>query len=352
MKSYYVVGCYTHFVPHAALANGSGISVIQLDEDLGAIKIISCVQDVKNPSYLCYRSDINTVLSVSEDEENGGGEVLSFSLDKNYSLDLLSRSTNGDNSSCHLISYKDRVFTASYVNGSIADYKLENKKARLISNYKYSGTGPNLSRQEAPHAHQVVLTPDKNLYVVDLGTDSIWKHHIQDGLNSCTLALKVPTGYGPRHMALDKDNKHLYILCELIPRILVVKIEDDGQLTIIQDIPSIEPDKETISAPAAIKIHPSGNSLAASNRFDDTIGVFSITRNDQDVTITLNSIISSGGKTPRDIEFSSSGKWLLIANQDSSNIQLKEFDKERGLPLAKSISGIAIGTPVCIVNLN
>lgn len=350
MMSYYAIGCYTHKVPNALLANGEGISTLRLNEDLGLLEVINTFSNVKNPTYLCYIDKSDTLLSISEDEDYPVGEVLSLKY-KSYALELLSRTQNEGHASCHIINSEDRVFTASYANGSIAEYELKDNKPVLISNHNYIGSGPNKERQESPHAHQGTIISG-NLYVCDLGTDTIWKHTLNSELSCCNQALKVPSGYGPRHMAVDQDGRHLFILCELVPRILVVSINEMGDLELIEDLPSTDPNIDSISAPAAIKIHPSGLSLAVSNRFEDTIAIFRIVRSINATTILFSSIFSSLGQTPRDIEFSKSGQWLLIANQDSSDIQLKKFNCCSGLPMYETGTPLKIGTPTCVVQID
>jgi 6-phosphogluconolactonase len=60
---------------------------------------------------------------------------------------------------------------------------------------------------------------------------------------------------------------------------------------------------------------------------------------------------STRGKTPRDFTFSPDGRWLLMGNQDSSDIQSCRIDPETGLPLDEWGHSLKIGSPVCLVPL-
>jgi 6-phosphogluconolactonase len=237
----------------------------------------------------------------------------------------------------------------------------------------YQGRGPNPERQETPHAHQVKRSPYAPfLYVCDLGTDTIWMHSLgpESGqTGKPDTALVVPPGYGPRHLACDPILPAAYILCELVPKILVAEIDTKNSLMkVVQELDTVGADKTDITAPAAVKLHPSGRTLAVSNRFDDTIAVFSIHREGQentrppaDESVPTNATTPSlrlierfpcGGKTPRDIEFSPDGEILFMANQDSHSLTSRYFDAESGLPTADSGPTIQTGAPVCVVALS
>jgi 6-phosphogluconolactonase len=55
----------------------------------------------------------------------------------------------------------------------------------------------------------------------------------------------------------------------------------------------------------------------------------------------------SGGKTPRDLELSPSGRHLLVANQDSDNITVFAVDAATGT-LSAPIQQLPVGTPMTI----
>ena len=53
------------------------------------------------------------------------------------------------------------------------------------------------------------------------------------------------------------------------------------------------------------------------------------------------------GKNPRDFTFDPTGKWLLVANQDSDNIVIFKFNEGTGALIGPT-SSIQIGNPVCL----
>jgi 6-phosphogluconolactonase (cycloisomerase 2 family) len=170
--------------------------------------------------------------------------------------------------------------------------------------------------------------------------------------------LKLPPGSGPRHLAFDTEGRHAYVLCELSPVLYVCSVDSEtGELRITQELEAADPQSGDTAAPAAVKLHPSGKTLAVSSRFDDRISVFSINREGAGSEFRGNAVLSlvdrfsCRGKTPRDITFSPDGSLLFIANQDSHNISCRNFNPSSGLPGYGWAEEVSTGSPVCIVML-
>ncbi len=348
----FAVGSYT--VP-----GSRGISIYEWDEPANNGRLLSEYHDIRNPSYLSWDSTSRVLYAVSEMDEDFGA-VAVFEIEEDGSLIFSGQQKGPGRAACHLavLHNPDRLFAASYSDGRFIGYELENGKiGPVFLNHIYRGNGPVAGRQDSPHAHQVL--PDLHerfIYVSDLGSDTVWMHSLKALEQTLSAALKVSPGYGPRHLALDPDGRHAYILCELVPVLLVCTINPDtGKMTVIQELDTVVQDKMKMTAPAAVKLHPSGHTLAVSNRFDDTIAVFGISRSsasgEDKVKLSLAGRFSCLGKTPRDITFSPDGSRLLIANQDSHNICSRNFNVVTGLPREGWGEEISTGSPVCIVIL-
>ena len=79
---------------------------------------------------------------------------------------------------------------------------------------------------------------------------------------------------------------------------------------------------------AEIHVHPNGKFVYASNRGHDSIAQFAIDQKNGRVTLVHNFPI--GGKTPRDFDLDPSGRFLLVAGQDSNNIVVFRIDPATG----------------------
>jgi len=355
MNNTFAVGSYTR-------SGGRGISIYQWDDSSKSCRMISEYQDIQNPSYLSWDPSSRKLYAVSEVDDDSGA-VTAFHLEEAGSLRYSGQQTGPGRAACHLsyLHNPDRLFAVSYLDGRLQTYSLYNSDKSeigpVLHSYSYQGHGPVTDRQLSSHAHQVLSDLQGDfLYVVDLGSDTIWMHSPDALETPPSAALKVPPGYGPRHLAFDSGGSHVYILCELVPILLVCTIDPrSGELSIVQELETSTPENETITAPAAVKLHPSGRTLAVSNRFDDTIAVLAINRSSSgsraSVELSLSDRFPCGGETPRDISFSLDGSRLFIANQDSHNISCRNFDSVSGLPREGWGEEINTGSPVCLVML-
>lgn len=357
-KNIYFIGSYTQVQGHAPNACGEGIYIVSQDRETGTLSLDSKITDVIDPSWIHWDSGRGTLYAVTE-TPGDKGEFVSYNYDRDKQLKEENRQSGPGNAVCHMLtlSKQNLLLTVSYMSGTLAGFELKkglpDKQKHLL---QYKGKGPNLERQEGPHAHQLCVDHDeKNLYVCDLGSDRIWIHDLRTPDLKLDNALEVPAGYGPRHMVLDDQSSLAYILCELKPKLLVARIiengKEKGRMELLEEHDTVEADDITDAAPAAIKLHPSGNTLYVSNRFVDTLSVFNLDRSSGMPSIEKITGFSTRGKTPRDFTFSPDGKWLLIGNQDSSDIQSCRIDPETGLPLDEWGPSLKIGTPVCLVSL-
>ena len=355
--SRFALGCYTR---HARLdARGRGVVIVDWDEETDRHRILDTGSGIENPSYLHWQSGSRMLYTLSETEERHGAAA-AYRLSDAGKLERLRQQEGRGRSDCHLtvLPGRRRLYTTSYSDGRLTSYELTNRGVGpVVMSRRYDGRGPNAERQEASHAHQVTLSPyGPHLYVCDLGADAVWLHAVDsadDETRPPIKALAVPPGCGPRHLAYDPVLPAAYVQCELIARLLVTAIDPDtGEMTILEEHDTSAPDRMDISAPAAVKVHPSGRTLALSNRFDDTIAVFAIDRSSGTPALNLAGRFPCGGNAPRDIEFNRTGTRLFIANQDSHVLTCRHFDGESGLPADGWAEPMETGSPVCVVMLD
>ena len=102
----------------------------------------------------------------------------------------------------------------------------------------------------------------------------------------------------------------------------------------------------TGAACADIQIHPSGKYLYASNRGEiNNIAIFEISS--PDGTLRLSGHQATYGQGPRSFVIDPSGKFLLVANQNTDNVFTFRIDKSTGLPIDEPRE-TKIPTPVCL----
>ena len=111
---------------------------------------------------------------------------------------------------CHLYIDKEDVYIVNYASGNIV------KNGKIVEQRQGKSVHP--TRQSKPHTHFVGKTIDGYLAVCDLGTDALV---IYDKDLQFVSEVKVPDGYGIRHLALSKDGKYIYAVNELVPSVSI-----------------------------------------------------------------------------------------------------------------------------------
>jgi 6-phosphogluconolactonase len=85
--------------------------------------------------------------------------------------------------------------------------------------------------------------------------------------------------------------------------------------------------------------------LYVSNRGHNSIAVFSVT--EKTGALALEQVVATGGAWPRNFSLDPTGRWLLVANQQSDSVIVFARDQESGR-LTPTRQRIAIPSPVCL----
>jgi len=191
---------------------------------------------------------------------------------------------------------------------------------------------------------------EKYLLYTDLGTDkiNIYRYHAskpQPLTPSTPAFVSVTPGNGPRHIVFSNDGKYAYLIQE-IGGVITAYDYDNGSLKEIQSVNMLTKAFNGNIGSAAIHISPDGRFLYASNRGNaNDIVVYAINPDNGQLTFVSRS--PSLGKGPRDFAIDPSGKFLLVANQNSDSIVIYRLDQISGR-LIGIVSHIQIGNPVCL----
>lgn len=344
-----LIGTYTS-------GDSKGIYVYRFYTETGRLAYLNQVEGIDNPSYLCVASNNRFVYSVNEIGADRKGSVSSFSFEpKLGTIKLINKQASTGTGPCYISIDKKRshVFVANYQSGalSVLSVNKDGSLGPVVQTIQDNGHGANKERQEGPHVHTAVLSPDeKYLLYTDLGTDKLniyrYKPSQDQPLNlSDPFSISVAPGHGPRHIDFSPDKKFLYLMTEMGGMVYVYNY-NDGKPQQLQSI-SIVPEKYTGAIGGAdIHVSPDGNFLYCTDRGDDNaIIVFAI--NKETGRLTYVERVSSRGKTPRNFVIDPSGKFLLVANQNTSDIFVYLIDKATG-KLVITNNRILVGNPSCL----
>jgi len=346
-KEYYLLlGTYTS-------GKSEGIYVYKFNSETGDFSFVSSAK-ADNPSFLTFSPNEEFVYAVNENG-NDKGSIAAYSFDKKTGqLSFLNKQSSGGDHPCYVNIDKSGkwVVTGNYSGGSLAvlqampDGKLL-PPAQVIN---HEGGSINKQRQEKPHVHSTIFSPDdKFLFVPDLGMDKIMIYPFDKNSGKLDPAAssfaQIEPGAGPRHFTFDPSGNYAYLMEEMSGNVDVFSYDKKGKLTNIQTISATPPDYKGPIGSADIHVSPDGKFLYASNRGEsNTLAIFSIGNNGK---LNLVGHQSTLGKTPRNFNFDPSGNFLLVANQNGNNVVIFKRDKQTGTltPLEKQIE---VPNPVCV----
>ncbi len=345
-----VIGTYT------SPGKSAGIYVYDFDPATGETALVS-VAPTSNPSFVALSPSGRHVYAVNE-LGDGNGAVTAFDFDEASGAlrELNTVSSLGDHP-CHITIDRagKHVFVSNYSGGNLSVYGIDadGRIGDLVQEIRYTGSGPNAERQNAPHIHSAFFNPaETHLFVQDLGTDSIHVYRYgpeEEGGNVLTPmeggSVATTPGGGPRHLAFSPDGRFAYLVQELTARVEVFA-HNDGNLAFIHDIAINERQFSGTDGAAHVLVSPDGKFVYASNRGDaNTLAIYAADPDSGRLEKVGNqSVLGSG---PRNFNFSPDGEFLLVGNHYTDEVVVFARDAANGL-LMDTGQRIAVGAPVCI----
>ncbi len=331
-----------------------GIHIYRYDQRRGDFELAKVIDGIANPSYLTLADDEKTLYAISENKTGVTGQLSAYALDMDPHPQLLYRLTYEGTGSCFVSvdTHSRHAFIANYKAGSLVLARLPPyaAAASVSQLVRFEGSGPDPERQEGPHIHSAMLSPDEQvLYCTDLGADRLYCFHYEPEADKPLAAadppyIVLPPGSGPRHMAFSPDKRWLYVISELSGQIFVFSAygglsQWHHQVSILAGgyIGKIEA--------GDIQVHPQGHCLYTSSRGDaNEIVVFNIDR--QNGNLIARQRISAEGRSPRSLLIWEEGKLLIVANEQSDSVCVYLID-EYG-ELTYTGTQITVRKPACL----
>jgi 6-phosphogluconolactonase len=347
-KYYLFIGTYTG-------GTSKGIYVYRFDAASGKAEPVSEADGVEDPSYLALSPKGDFLYVANEDLKEPSGEVSAFSFDAlSGSLHFINKQPSGG-SPCYisLDSSRKWLMVANYGGGNVAAFPITpdgsiGSSAQLI---QHEGKGFNPKRQEKPHVHSVVFTPDQRyLLTPDLGLDRIYTYNFRpDDPQPLSPAqspyIETKPGSGPRHIDFSPDHRFMYVIEELAGDVLVYEYSG-GKFLPVQTILSNTVDTGADKGAADIHLSPDGKFLYTSNRGKaNTLTIYSVHTGSG--KLKKIAVLDAGVIMPRNFAIDPSGHYLLVAGQRSNDISIFKRDIHTGL-LTPTGDKINVGTPICL----
>jgi 6-phosphogluconolactonase len=328
---------------------GNGINVYRVDEVSGGWTHLQHVGDLENPALFTLTGDATRLYCV-----HGGRNLISaFDVDRHTGkLALLNQiDCQGNNPVDSALDPTERFLViANYGSGAVAvapigeDGRLEEVR-QVIS---LEGTpGPDPKQQTSSHPHAVIFDPTGQFVIIpDKGFDRTFFFRFQDGRLTPTeqgFVASAP-GAAPRHATFHPTLPVLYVNNELDSTVTVFDWTA-GRATERQVIPTVLSGHAGRNTTAEIAASPCGQYLYVSNRGQDSIVQFVITRDSGLLTYAGN--FPTGGAKPRFFTIGPRGTHLYAANQDSDDITVFHIDQVAGSLIPTGVR-ISVGSPSAI----
>ncbi|GAA1506801.1 6-phosphogluconolactonase [Agromyces terreus] len=322
-----------------------GIRPLDIAPD-GAFELGDPVDVGENPMYLAV-SPAGVLGVVHELAE---GRLSTWSIDGDALTPAAPAGATGAGDPCHLAfdATGDWAFAANYSGAQVSAHRMRTDAATdVVLSAAFTGSGPDASRQESPHPHQVVLDRARSrLLVPDLGSDRIrviGLDALPDALGRAAGDagdLVVHAGAGPRHLVIAGD---LAVVANELDRTASVFDLVDGS-----EVASFPVDERVASRGmglSAIRLTAAGTVLVGDRDADALVAL----RLDV-ASRTLERVASlpTGGRHPRDLHVTHDERHALVADQASDSIAVISLDA--GVPTAV-VATISTPAPACLARM-
>ena len=332
-------GTYTTKLGHVS-GTAQGIRIYELDGDSGQITLLAESPAIVNTSHLCLGKQQPYLYAISEitnyqNQRDGCLTTFRVEMDPAALQQVQKISSAGPGPAYVSLDRTGRfLLLANYVAGNVVVYPIlgEGLLGEPTANVMHVGEGVDPQRQEAPHPHAIVASPDNRFVLVpDLGIDRIvaYRFDAQTGQleKAADLDVMLPPGSGPRHWIFSPDGKYAYCSLELTSEVVAVRVRN-GRLVSSGIESTLPGDFSGASTNAEVRISPDGRHIYVSNRGHDSIAIFAAGAGDG--RLKLVETVSTAGKTPRNFGISPDGKWIVAANQDSHSLTVFQRDADTG----------------------
>lgn len=346
------------FISAFATGDDGAIHACLLNPASGELKLAHRTTDVQNPFFTALSPDRRFLYSIHAPGEFGGAaneQVAAYEVQgRSGKLRLLNRQSARGTAACYLDvdATGQTVVLANYSTGSVAALPVQKDGSlgQVTTFIQHLGSSVDKSRQEGPHAHCIVVSPDNRFaYAADLGLDQILGYRLDPAAGGLSPGaqpfVRTPSAAGPRHLIFHPNGKSLYVINELSNSVAwFTWNSESGILLEQQTISTLPADFDGTSYCADLKITPDGRYLYGTNRGHDSIAAYSIAENGG---LTLIEIVASSGKGPQNLAVTPDGSLLICANMPGNNVAVFRIDSTTGR-LTLAGKPLTMPSPSCI----
>lgn len=340
--------CSVAAVPESAQAElvyvgtqKSQIDALRLDSATGKLTAIGPVAEGPKSTWVSVNPHLPVLYAVDDDNAHEGS-ITAYAVDRGTgALTKVNAVATGGNGSTYLgLDVPSMtLFSANYASGSVSSIPVnaDGSLGARVSTIAETGSGPN-RRQASAHAHSAAVDPSGQYALVpDLGADRVFvygfdraTHALSQADTANAHAFVVPPGSGPRHLAFGQNGQFVYLLTELSAELMVLRWDAaQAHLSLVQSVQTTSADFQGVKSGAELALSPDGRFVYVENRGENALVVYRVNPDSGELTLVQRT--PAGGQKPWGFGIDPSGKWLLVANQQSGTVNVFSIDRESGM---------------------
>jgi 6-phosphogluconolactonase len=359
------VGSINRATGYFATAEGEGISVFTFDEENGQATLQSVFKGIDNPTFIAVDRLQHLLFATSEVygwnegmvtalRFDAGSGALSY-LNKQATLGSIAAHAGTDHSGRYVLvtNYAHESKWAGFYGEDVpgqatAVFPIDERGwlGAAISSVAHKGSSENPARQNEPHPHCAIVSPDNRFVLIaDLGIDAVVIYGFAEGRLTRTSAFSLPPGSGPRHLKFAPNGRSVYVISELASTVAHLAYNaQTGELTQQQVVSTLPAGFSSENHCSELQISGDGAFLYGANRGHDSLAIFHI--DPDDGSLEAIGHVPCGGVTPRNFGLSPSGSHLLVANQNSRAVAIFRRDASNGM--LEQSGALDVGSPMVV----
>jgi 6-phosphogluconolactonase len=314
----------------------SEIRIFQLDLDTGALLPRGTAPAGSNPNYLAFHPGKPWLYALNEVTP---GRVVAFAINPaTGALTMLNSQSSGGNGPAHISVHRSGrwLLSANYGSGHAAALPITDD-GRL---------GPPVAPVLAGAAAHMIVDDGisgRFVFVPSKGTNRVLQYRFDD--TSGRLAPNDPPfvaqGGAPRHMVFHRSGRWAFLLTEAGRSVISYRYDMATGL-LSGGLAFAVPNNSGQADGAHILIHPSRELLYASIRFDDRLVIFDI---DGEGRVQSPRFVTTQIARPWDFAIDATGRYLLVANNDTATIKVFRIDPNSGALTLVGAGATVAGRP-------
>jgi len=316
-----------------------GIYVYEVFRDNMRFDLLQTIASKKSPSFVAASPDGRFLFSANRggiNKDDKHGSVTSFSIDPlTGKLTKVQDQSSFGESPCHISVHPSGkyLFVSHYVGANVTVLKVDanGQISEPIQNIQFEGEGTIMPQQSQAHPHSSIPSSDgKFVYISDLGQDKILIYKF-DPESAQLISAEIPfvrtmPGSGPRHFVIHPKGNIAFSSEEISSSISSYKIDqEDGSLELIQRLPALPPAFFGDNSSADVHTAVGGKYVYISNRGYNGMAMYKVSGNGKMKNIGYMPTI---GRRPRAFMPDPEGKFMLVGNRDSDEINIFLIQKD------------------------